>query len=103
MGAYNELIAEVKCPRCNSKSDISIQYKYADTWQYTYKIGDLIRWGGNDHGEGTVDHALALGLADCPKCDAELELEISIERDVIISANVLEKADKFIGKMYIYV
>ena len=27
-----------------------LQFKYGDTWQHEYSIGDHIKWGGNDNG-----------------------------------------------------
>ena len=45
MGAFNTLKAVATCPRCRATVAIQIQFKYGDTWQYEYAIGDSLRWG----------------------------------------------------------
>lgn len=46
MGSFNILITEIKCPGCGKKTEAHIQFKYANTWQHSYKIGDTIQWSG---------------------------------------------------------
>lgn len=50
MGFFNTLITETTCPNCGAKSEIRIQYKYGNTRQLHYSMGDGITWGGNDIG-----------------------------------------------------
>jgi hypothetical protein len=47
MSAYNTVVlaAEVQCPRCGSLIRRRVQFKYGDTRQHDYAIGDRIRRG----------------------------------------------------------
>jgi rRNA maturation protein Nop10 len=88
MSAYNVVIAcdEEECPRCGSKIQRPVQFKYGDTWQYQYKIGDRIRWGGNDIGEPGHKVVVVEGYADeCPVCGhvPDQTYDITIRDDVI--------------------
>jgi hypothetical protein len=74
VSAYNTvaMAAEEKCPRCKSLIRRRVQFKYGDTWQHDYLIGDRISWGGNDVGE-PAGLAMALGYPeDCPVCGFDL-------------------------------
>ena len=69
--AYNEVLraGEEVCPRCESKIDRLVQFKYGDIWQHRFAIGDRIRWGGNDVGEPGYELVVALGYpGECPVC-----------------------------------
>jgi hypothetical protein len=64
-----------------------VQFKYGDTWQNVYRIGERIRWGGNDLGE-PADYVIVTGVGDvCPVCgfdpDPELLYEIAVRDGVI--------------------
>jgi hypothetical protein len=64
---HSDRCDEEECPRCDSKIQRPIQFKYGDTWQYQYKVDDRIRWGGNDIGERGRKLVIAEGYADeCP-------------------------------------
>ena len=59
MGSFNILITEIICPNCGVSSPIRIQYKYGNTCQLQYKIGDSITWGVNDKGEPELTNVKA--------------------------------------------
>lgn len=48
MGAFNTVQTSHTCPSCDAKVDTDVQFKFGDTFQYEYSVGDTIRWGGND-------------------------------------------------------
>jgi hypothetical protein len=86
MGAFNTLRAAVVCPRCNSSSEVDIQFKYGSTWQREYSIGDRLSWGKNDIGEPGVGHVVVDGEAGpCALCgyDGEWRVDIFIDQGVI--------------------
>ena len=87
MGAYNVLYAEVLCPHCGEAVELKIQFKYGDTWQHEYRIGDRLKWGGNDHGVPGAKKVVLDGTSEeCPKCGCEGDFCILVEEDKIASA-----------------
>ena len=56
MGAFNRLRAEARCPNCGQTMKQVIQFKFGDTWQYDYDLGDTLRWvqSGSVQAYGTV-------------------------------------------------
>jgi hypothetical protein len=85
MGAFNTLLANVECASCGSMAVRPVQFKYGDTWQHKYEIGDTLRWGGNDVGVRGAARVLVFGTAErCPACGAQgYEMVVVIERDVL--------------------
>ena len=88
MSAYNEVVRpglEV-CPRCKSEIERVVQFKYGDTWQHRYMIGDRIEWGGNDVGEPGHELIVTIGYPDgCPVCGhvPDQTYDVFVRRDVI--------------------
>lgn len=87
MSAYNTVVlaAEEQCPRCGSLIRRRVQFKYGDTRQHDYAIGDHIRWGGNEVGR-PASLVRALGYPeDCPVCGYDLGgvYDVILRRDVI--------------------
>lgn len=88
MSAYNEVIRaeEEVCPRCGSKIQRPVQFKYGDTWQHRFLIGDRIGWGGNDVGEPGHELIVVVGYpGECPVCGhvPSGTYDVLIRRDVI--------------------
>lgn len=88
MGAYNVLKIDVQCINCDNVFEGRIQFKFGDTWQNVYSIGEKIKWGGADIGEPGYDKVKVYGVLEedrCPICGIPLEYEydIIIERDII--------------------
>jgi hypothetical protein len=75
MSAYNTVVlpGEQKCPHCGAVIRRRVQFKYGDTWQHDYMIGDRIKWGGNDIGK-PARLVTALGYPEeCPVCGQGLD------------------------------
>jgi hypothetical protein len=85
MSAYNTLRVAVRCSNCANVSPHNIQFRYGDTWQYQYAIGDHIRWGGNDVGSPGARGVRVLGTSEeCPICGhSGDEFVIVLRADVI--------------------
>jgi len=84
MGAFNILEGIVECPVCKKTGEFAIQFKYGDTWQHLYHLGDELRWGGNEIGRSSARVKIE-GLAEkCPNCKTQW-----IEMDIISDENIL--------------
>jgi hypothetical protein len=89
MGAYNTLKIKTKCNGCSKEKDLLIQFKYGDTWDYQYNLGEKLRWGGNDIGiEGAKKVALDGVSEPCKDCMAVSDYIIFLEKDVISSFEI---------------
>jgi hypothetical protein len=87
MSAFNTVRAKVECPNCHQRVEQGIQFKYGDTWQIEYALGDEIRWGGNDIGlRGAGRVTVHGGGEGCPSCHViGADYVVVIEHDVLIS------------------
>jgi hypothetical protein len=88
MGAFNEVSVATKCPTCSQPVQVRVQFKYGDTWQHQYRLGEALKWGGNDVGEPGHRRVVVDGAAErCPKCGHEDDWNfyVLLERDVIAS------------------
>ncbi len=89
MGAFNTVRLSWHNPQSGEAVDVTVQFKYGDTWQYEYNIGDVLRWGGNDNGikdarRVVVDGALE---GDIPGVPEDFEVYIVDGRiDMVIPA-----------------
>lgn len=95
MSAYNILKTEINCFNCQRKYPIAVQFKFGDTWQHTYKMGDLIKWGGNDIGKPNLQQVKVFGIAEssvCPNCGFinKNEFDIFVNNNVLIKLKELE-------------
>lgn len=88
MGAYNILKTEIQCNHCKKLFLGNIQFKFGDTWQNVYSIGEKIKWGGADIGQPGNNKVKVYGILEeqkCPACWLPLgyEYDIIIEKDII--------------------
>jgi len=86
MGAYNILKTEIQCVHCKNTFCGDIQFKFGDTWQNIYIIGDKIGWGGADIGQPGYRKVKVYGILEqqeCPICGLPLEYDIIVEKDII--------------------
>ncbi|QEH41133.1 hypothetical protein [Chitinophaga sp. XS-30] len=96
MGSFNILLAEIPCTSCGNKYEGKIQFKFGNTWQLRYRIGDVVKWGGNDIGVPGLLKVKVYGILEsdiCPVCNQinkGNEFDIFLEQDVIKSVSVLE-------------
>lgn len=92
MGAYNILKTTCQCNNCAASFIVNIQFKFADTWQNEYVIGEEVKWGGADIGTRGLDKVKVYGVSEldkCPVCGCSLasEYDIYIEKDIIKSVS----------------
>jgi hypothetical protein len=84
MGAYNTLCSvHAACPSCSSSVTIDVQFKYGETWQHSYLIGESIRWGKNNVGSPD-EHLVVLDATAgqaCPICgfDGDWDFYVFVE------------------------
>lgn len=80
MSAYNTVSAKLKCPSCNSEVSVQVQFKFGNTWQFHYEIGDSLRWGGNDVGKPGSKHVVVDGILAqaCPVCQYDDEWNVCV-------------------------
>lgn len=110
MSAYN-VISNITatCPRCKSQVVIDVQFKFGATWQYTYRIGDRLRWGRNDIGETGHKRVVvdAISESPCSSCDysEEWRLYLFIVDDCIAEVAAPNGAYDFTltNTSYIYI
>ena len=105
MGAFNTVEISGTCPGCQKEDTLEVQFKYGDTYQHRYKVGDVITWGGNDRGKPGHSKVVVYGFAVCPICDAELEYEVWLEKDRIVAVKPATGTYDFvsIGRGYIVI
>ena len=107
MSACNEVIrvAEEVCPRCGSKIHRSVQFKYGDTWQHCFVVGDRIDWGGNDIGEPGHKLVVVLGYpGECPVCGhvPDRTYDVSIRDDIIEDVRPSDGTYDYVGSRRTY-
>jgi hypothetical protein len=70
MSAFNTVKAKAKCPQCSAVVNVVVQFKYGNTWQHEYNLGDILRWGGNDVGDPKARLVIVDGVAEgaCSHC-----------------------------------
>jgi len=81
MSAYNVLIATITCPNCYQQNEGKFQFRFGDTWQHCYKLGDIIKWGGYDIGKPNLPAVKAYGILEsdyCTNCGYNLETEYDL-------------------------
>lgn len=100
MGAYNILTVGITCESCKQHYITNLQFRFGDTWQHQYVIGDNIKWGGNDIGNAGLEHVKVYGLAEtsiCPNCghpNSE-EYDIIVNNDKIIGVRDMQSLAKY--------
>ena len=99
MSAFNTLVAELPCPNCVRQVHMRVQFKYGDSWQVEYQLGDKIRWGGNDVGEPGHRRGVVDGAGEpCPQCGSSGDFEILLEADRIDRVAVASGRYDFVGQ-----
>lgn len=103
MSAFNILNSKIKCSECDCTYMGKVQFKFGDTWQLQYKIGDKIKWGGNDIGKPSISKVKVYGILEideCPICGKENlnnEFDIDIENDIIIAISPMREIKDYFG------
>ena len=87
MSAFNTVRGKAACPACGVVSEFDVQFKYGNTWQLEYQVGDELKWGGNDTGNKGIAKVAVEGTGGaCPNCNADF-----LEFDVIVEKNILSE------------
>lgn len=93
MGAFNTVTAEAPCPVCGRQAAFEVQFKYGETWQHAYVLGDALKWGGTGADRGTPGHrrVLVRGIGSrCPHCGSEDKpFTVTMESDRVASVDPL--------------
>ena len=91
MSAFNTVTGEVQCPVCGKVATFCVQFKYGDTWQYAYRLGDSLRWGGNDIGCRDAERVKVEGIGGpCPHCGTEyLDFDLCIEGSRLVELRAI--------------
>jgi len=98
VGAFNVIIFEHHDTAGRMRT-LRAQFKYGDTWQYEYRIGDELRWGGNDigrmgHQRVAVDAILE---NDDGPPGLEEDLIVTIDNNILVSVEPNTGAFQFVG------
>jgi predicted RNA-binding Zn-ribbon protein involved in translation (DUF1610 family) len=88
VSGYNTVVRseEEVCPNCHTVIRRTVQFKYGNTRQHDYLIGDRISWGGYHIGR-PVHRVRVLGFPEnCPVCgyDQNGVYDVFINDDVIV-------------------
>jgi hypothetical protein len=99
MSAFNVVSVEQTCPSCQNRVSVRIQFKYGDTWQNEYRLGDRIRWGGNDTGAPGRRRVVLDGAGErCPKCGySDWDFYVFLQDDVLSSVKVASGEFDFVS------
>lgn len=70
MGLFNTVHVAFRHPLTGETLDITVQFKYGETRQHDYNVGDLLKWGeignrrSNDIGERNAKRVVVDGCLD---------------------------------------
>lgn len=83
MGTFNSVLWVGPCSNCSEIVGREVQFRFGETWQHEYSVGERIVWGRADVGEPGLSVVVVEGFAlACPNCGEELgECEILVESD----------------------
>lgn len=105
MGFFNTVTAPLLCATQDHVADFRVQFKYGETRQHDYLIGDRLIWGSDGQGavgpldEGEPGHKRVVVDAEaerCPICGAEgPRCEVWIENDRIVAVKPFSQAFDF--------
>jgi len=96
MGAFNILNVKITCPNCHADYVGRIQFKFGETWQIEYEIGDKIKWGLNNKGKPDLEKVYVYGILEndgCPICSSkniESEYDLIVKNDVVTSVRPMQ-------------
>lgn len=94
MSSFNILKIVQACNVCGEQSEIGVQFKYGSVWQLEYRIGDSLKWDGNNIiGEPGHKCVVVDAVADsCPLCGAD-----GYDCEIWIKDNVIARAERATG------
>src|SRR5687767_13529501 len=86
MRAFNVVTSVQLCSVCGEQVELRVAFKYGDVWQYEYRLGDKLGWGGNQRGKPGARKVVVDGANEaCPRCGASPDdnYEVWLEGDAI--------------------
>lgn len=101
MGYFNTLITEMSCPNCGEKHEARIQFKFGNTLQLHFNIGDPLQWGGNDIGSPDMKKVKLYGVIEstaCPFCGQDSfpeEYDIFVQDNIIMSISPIVRPEDY--------
>jgi predicted RNA-binding Zn-ribbon protein involved in translation (DUF1610 family) len=103
MGAFNTVTLS-NCPSCGHDVRFVIQFKFGDTYQRAYSVGDELKWGGNDIGPSNTSHVVVDGVAEtpCPSCGSE-DFYLHVERDRLVKVEVANGRYDFVKEQKTFI
>jgi hypothetical protein len=87
MSAFNTVIVPWTDPKSGNTEDLRIQFKFGDTWQHEYRIGDKLLWGGNDVGPRDAKYVVVDGALE-----GEAPNGINEDFEVHVRDGIIERA-----------
>ena len=87
MGLFNSLDVTVACPSCQVVAPREVQFRYGAVWQYSYQLGDVLRWGRNrDVGDPAAsDVVVDAWLCECPHCDHDGRIAVYVRHNALVA------------------
>jgi hypothetical protein len=86
MSAYNTVTWPTTCPITKNAVTLTVQFKYGNTWQYQYQLGEELRWGGNEVGKKGKKKVVIDAISErCPACGQQHDLDLFVEKDKLVS------------------
>lgn len=100
MGAYNTVEQVVPCTVCGRSLLVAVQFKYGLTFQFHYKIGDMIEFQ-NPEKSTPESSVVADGAATCicPSCSSRQELDfyVFVQNGVIVGVEIADGRFSFVN------
>lgn len=93
MSAFNTVACVAQCPHCNKQAGFVVQFKYGETWQYEYSVGDKLIWSDKPrHNIGKPGFRRVVvdgvgGPCKCCGCE-ELDFDILIDHGCIAAVKI---------------
>lgn len=88
MSAFNTVLVPVICHTIGQVVELPIQFRYGNVWQYIYRLGDELRWGGNEVGDQEARKVVISGVAEsCPACGYGKSLDDTVEYEIWVQDN----------------
>lgn len=83
MGTFNSVLWIGPCSNCDEVVGREVQFRFGETWQHEYSVGEQVAWGRADVGVPKLPCVVVEGFAAaCPNCGDELgECEVLVQSD----------------------
>jgi hypothetical protein len=83
-----------------------VQFKYGDTWQHRYVVGDKLEWSGNDIGDPGHKLVFVEGApGECPVCGhaPDMTYDVEVQEDVIVDVRPSDGTHVYLGGQTFFV